>query len=65
MKGIPKSSLACAAKISPSRCCIPQRPVGAKASGIETSCPKKVLDKDLFSIFTPTLCLNLILEKSF
>ena len=31
VKGIPKASAACAANISPSACCIPVRPVGAKA----------------------------------
>ena len=65
VKGTPNSSLACAASISPSRCCMPHKPVGAKATGIDTFCPINFFDKNLSSMSTPTLCLNLILPKSF
>ena len=36
VKGIPNSSAAWAANISPSALCIPVRPVGAIATGIDT-----------------------------
>ena len=39
VKGTPNASAACAARISPSACCMPVRPVGASATGIGTSCP--------------------------
>ncbi len=39
MNGTPNASAACAARISPSACCIPVRPTGARATGIATSSP--------------------------
>jgi hypothetical protein len=39
VKGTPNFSAARAARISPSACCIPVRPVGASATGIEQSMP--------------------------
>ena len=38
-KGTPASSAAWAARISPSACCMPQKPVGARATGIDTGSP--------------------------
>jgi hypothetical protein len=39
VNGTPNFSAARAARISPSACCMPVRPVGARATGIATSSP--------------------------
>jgi hypothetical protein len=39
VKGTPNSSAAWAASISPSACCMPVKPVGASATGIDTFSP--------------------------
>jgi hypothetical protein len=39
VKRTPNFSAACAARISPSACCMPVKPVGAMATGILQSMP--------------------------
>ena len=43
VKGMPASSAACAAKISPLPCMMPVKPVGAMANGIDAVSPTKVV----------------------
>ena len=53
-----------AARISPSACCMPVRPVGASATGIDTSWPTILLRRLRSSRLTATRWRNLILPKS-
>ena len=53
-----------AARISPSACCMPVRPVGAIATGIAMSWPIMRTRVDRFSMFTATRWRNLIFSKS-
>ena len=64
VNGMPKRSAARAARISPSACCMPVRPVGAMATGIATFSPIIVLAIERFSMFTATRWRNLIRAKS-
>ena len=52
-----------AARISPSACCMPVRPVGAIATGMDTSCPTMVVVVRP-SMFTATRWRNLMRWKS-
>ena len=54
VNGTPNFSAAFAARISPSACCIPVRPVGASATGIATSAPTIFVAVLRFSMFTIT-----------
>ena len=49
-----RRSAACAARISPSACCIPADPVGASATGIATCWPIIVVVSERFAISTST-----------
>src|SRR5437588_11966080 len=62
--GTPKASAARAARISPSACCMPQSPVGARATGMATSSPIIVDRTDRFSMFTATRCRKQIAASS-
>ncbi len=64
VKGTPNFSHAFAARISPSACCMPVRPVGASATGIATGSPIMVVFVVRLSMSTATRCLSLIFEKS-
>ena len=59
-KGTPNFSAARAAKISPSACCMPVKPVGAMASGIFTSSPIILVARLRPSISTNTRWRNLM-----
>ena len=52
VNGMPNSSAACAARISPSACCMPVSPVGAIATGIATFWPIIVVASERFSMLT-------------
>ena len=54
VKGMPNFFAARAARISPSACCMPVRPVGAIATGIATSWPTIVARVVRVSMFTAT-----------
>ena len=54
VNGMPNFSAARAAKISPSACAMPVKPVGAIATGIFTSCPIILVSKLRPSILTNT-----------
>src|SRR6202521_2743641 len=60
----PKASAARATRISPSACCMPQSPVGARATGMATSSPIIVDRIDRFSMFTATRCRKQIAASS-
>ncbi len=60
VNGTPKSRAARAAKISPSACCMPVRPVGASATGMATSWPTMVVRVVRPVIFTATRWRSLI-----
>ena len=64
VNGTPKASAACAARISPSACCMPQSPVGASATGIATFWPIIVLSSERSDMSTSTRWRNLIAAKS-
>jgi hypothetical protein len=64
VKGTPKSAAALAARISPSACCMPVRPVGEIASGMTASWPTRVVRSDRPSMFTATRWRSLIFWKS-
>ena len=64
VKRMPKASAAWAARISPSACCMPVRPVGAMATGMATSMPTIFVAVLRFSMFTATRWRSLILWKS-
>ena len=64
VNGTPNASAARAARISPSACCMPVRPVGASATGIATSWPIMVLFRLRSARLTATRWRNLILAKS-
>lgn len=64
VNGTPKRSAAWAARISPSACCMPVRPVGDRATGIATCWPTMVEARLRFSRLTATRWRNLILAKS-
>ncbi len=64
VKGMPNFLAALAAKISPSACCMPVRPVGAMATGMATCCPIMVLAVLRPSMLTATRWRNLIFWKS-
>ncbi|MOA28718.1 hypothetical protein D3C78_1496810 [compost metagenome] len=64
VKGTPNFSAARAARISPSACCMPARPVGASATGMLTSSPTMVVLSVRLSMFTATRWRNLIRSKS-
>src|SRR5450830_1474405 len=64
VNGTPNFSAAWAARISPSACCMPVRPVGDRATGMETACPTMVEARLRFSRLTATRWRNLILAKS-
>ena len=62
--GTPNCSAARAARISPSACCMPVRPVGASATGIATSVPIMLPLIERFSRFTATRWRSLMRWKS-
>jgi hypothetical protein len=64
VKGTPNSSAARAASISPSACCMPVIPVGARATGMETFWPIIVVSSVRFVMSTRTRWRSLIFEKS-
>ena len=64
VKGMPNCLAARAAKISPSACCMPVRPVGAMATGMCTRWPTMVVAVLRPSIFTATRWRSLIFWKS-
>ncbi len=64
VKGMPNLRAARAARISPSACCMPVRPVGAMASGMAASTPTSVVRVLRFSMFTATRWRSLIFWKS-
>ena len=64
VNGTPKTSAARAARISPSACCIPVRPVGASATGIATSSPAMVVRSERPSMLTATRCRSRMRWKS-
>ena len=64
VKRTPKASAACAARISPSACCMPVRPVGARATGIRTSALAIVVAVLRPSMFTATRWRSLMRAKS-
>ena len=64
VNGTPNSSAARAALISPSACCIPVSPTGAKATGIATSWPIIWPAVVRPVISTATRCLSRICSKS-
>ncbi|MNL60034.1 hypothetical protein D3C87_1838090 [compost metagenome] len=64
VKGTPKASAAWAASISPSACCMPVRPVGASATGIDTFWPIIVVASDRSVISTSTRWRSFTLAKS-
>jgi len=60
VKGMPNFLAARAARISPSACCMPVRPVGAIATGMATGWPTMVLAVLRPSMFTATRWRSLI-----
>ncbi len=64
VKGTPNSAAARAARISPSACCMPVRPVGAIATGIAISWPSMRVRSERPSMFTATRWRSLIAAKS-
>ena len=64
VNGTPKASAARAARISPSACCMPSRPIGASATGMATSMPIIFVCSERFSMSTATRWRSLILWKS-
>ncbi len=64
VNGTPNFWAARAARISPSACCMPVRPVGAMATGMATFWPTMVLAVLRFSMFTATRWRSLIFWKS-
>ena len=64
VKRTPNFSAACAARISPSACCMPVRPVGAMATGILQSMPTICVAVLRPSMFTATRWRSLIFWKS-
>ena len=64
VKGTPKASAACAARISPSACCMPVSPVGASATGIATGWPIIVLASERSAMSTSTRWRSLMRAKS-
>ena len=64
VKGMPNFAAARAARISPSACCMPVRPVGAMAAGIATGSPIMAVRVDRFDISTAIRCRSDIFSKS-
>ena len=64
VNGTPNLSAARAARISPSACCMPVRPVGASATGIATSMPAIFVATLRPSMLTATRWRNLMSRKS-
>ena len=64
VKGTPNFSAARAARISPSACCMPVRPVGARATGMATPWPIMVVAVLRWSMSTSTRWRSLIFWKS-
>ena len=64
VNGMPNFSAARAARISPSACCMPVRPVGAIATGITVSTPTIFVASRRFSMSTATRWRSLIGLKS-
>jgi len=64
VNGTPNSAAARAARISPSACCMPVRPVGAMATGITASLPAMVVRSERPSISTATRWRSLMRWKS-
>src|SRR5690606_40370650 len=64
VNGTPNFSAALAARISPSACCIPVRPVGARATGMATGWPAMVEARVRFSMLTATRWRSLMAAKS-
>ena len=64
VNGTPNSRAARAAKISPSACCMPVKPVGASATGIDTVCPTIVVAVVRLVMSTATRWRNLMSLKS-
>ena len=64
VNGMPNLRAALAARISPSACCMPVRPVGAIATGMATFWPTMVVSVERFSMLTATRWRNLIFWKS-
>ena len=62
--GTPNASAACAARISPSACCIPVSPVGASPTGIATGSPTISEASERPAMSTSTRCRNRIRAKS-
>ncbi len=64
VNGTPNFSAALAHRISPSACCMPNRPTGARATGILTGVPAIVVAVLRLSMFTATRWRSRILPKS-
>ena len=64
VKGTPNFAAARAARISPSACCMPVRPVGASATGMATSCPTIFVASERPSMLTATRWRRRIFSKS-
>ncbi len=64
VKGMPNFSAARAARISPSACCMPVRPVGAIATGIAAGMPTIVVASVRLSMSTATRWRSLMRWKS-
>ena len=65
VNGMPNFLAERAARISPSACCMPVKPVGAIATGIATSWPIIFVRVLRFSMFTATRWRNRMRSKSF
>ena len=64
VNGTPAFAAARAARISPSACCMPARPVGASATGMDTGWPTMVEASERSDMSTATRCLSLMAAKS-
>ena len=64
VNGTPAFAAARAARISPSACCIPVMPVGARATGIATAWPAMVVARDRLVMSTATRWRSLMALKS-
>ena len=64
VNGTPNASAARAARISPSACCMPVKPVGASATGIATGWPAIVERIERPSMLTATRWRSFSFAKS-
>ena len=64
VNGMPASLAARAARISPSPCCMPNRPTGASTNGDDTFCPTMVVARLREETSTSTRWRNLIVSMS-